>query len=210
MSFHEIRFPTNLSFGSAGGPERRTDIVTLANGYEERNTPWSHSRRRFDAGLGMRSLNDLEILLAFFESRRGQLHAFRLKDWMDYKSCPIAREVAQDDQVIGLGDGIVSSFQLIKTYLSGVNSYVRPISKPVAGSVLVGVDGANLIEGVDFDVDATTGILTLSEAPATDAVITAGFQFDVPVRFDTDLIQTSIASFNAGSVPNVPIVEVRI
>ena len=52
MAFHEARFPTNQSFGSVGGPERRTEIVTLANGFEERNTPWAHSRRRYDAGSG--------------------------------------------------------------------------------------------------------------------------------------------------------------
>ena len=73
MGFHEVRFPASLSFGSLGGPERRTDIVTLVNGFEERNSPWAHSRRRYDAGLGLRSLEDVEALLAFFEARRGQL-----------------------------------------------------------------------------------------------------------------------------------------
>ena len=81
MGFHEIRFPANLSFGSMGGPERRTEVVTLANGFEERNTPWSHSRRRYDAGLGMRSLDDVELMIAFFEARQGQLFGFRWKDW---------------------------------------------------------------------------------------------------------------------------------
>ena len=88
MGFHEVRFPANLSFGSIGGPERRTDVVTLANGFEERNTPWAHSRRRYDAGIGMRSLDDIETLIAFFEARRGQMYAFRWKDWSDYRSGP--------------------------------------------------------------------------------------------------------------------------
>ena len=77
MAFHDTRFPANLSYGSLGGPQRLTDIVTLANGYEERSTLWAHARRRYDAGFGLRSLDDLEVLLAFFEARRGQLHAFR-------------------------------------------------------------------------------------------------------------------------------------
>jgi uncharacterized protein (TIGR02217 family) len=87
MSFHDVRFPVNLSLGSVGGPERRTEIVTLTNGFEERNTPWAHSRRRYDAGAGMRSLDDIAVLVAFFEARRGMLHGFRWKDWADYKSC---------------------------------------------------------------------------------------------------------------------------
>jgi len=76
MAFHDIRFPANLSFGSIGGPERRADVVTLANGYEERNSPWAHSRRRYDAGMGMRSLDDIDALIAFFEAREGKIHGF--------------------------------------------------------------------------------------------------------------------------------------
>ncbi|WP_226780994.1 DUF2460 domain-containing protein [Oceaniglobus trochenteri] len=210
MSFHEIRFPANLSFGSVGGPERRTEIVTLANGFEERNTPWSHSRRRYDAGLGMRSLDDVELLLAFFEARRGQLHAFRWKDWADFKSCPASRSPDYNDQVIGHGDGVNAAFRLSKTYEAGTNPYVRPVSKPVAGTVTLGLEGDLLREAVHFDLDVTTGVVTLYKVPPAGAEITAGFEFDVPVRFDTDLIQVSVASFKAGDVPNVPIVEVRV
>lgn len=210
MSFHEVRFPANLSFGSAGGPERRTEIVAIANGYEERNTPWEHARRRYDAGVGLRSLDDVELLIAFFEARRGQLNGFRWKDWADYKSCPPSREAAFDDQQIALGDGVARSFGLIKTYASGLESYVRPIAKPVAGTVRAGVDGDALQEGVHFEIDTVSGQISFVDAPDVGAVITAGFEFDVPVRFDTDLIQTSVASFRAGDVPRVPIVEVRV
>ncbi|PSL20581.1 DUF2460 domain-containing protein [Shimia abyssi] len=210
MNFHEERFPANLSFGSIGGPERRTDVVTLANGFEERNTPWAHSRRRYDAGVGMRSLDDIEILISFFEARRGQLHSFRWKDWSDYKSCIASVDVDFRDQVIAQGDDVTTSYQLVKTYRSGTYSYQRPIAKPVAGTVRVGVSGDELREGVHFSLDETTGHIVLNEAPGPEAEITAGFEFDVPVRFDTDRILTSVASFRAGDVPNVPVVEVRI
>jgi uncharacterized protein (TIGR02217 family) len=210
MGFHEVRFPTNLSFGSVGGPERRTEIVALANGFEERNTPWEHARRRYDAGLAMRSLDDVEDLIAFFEARRGQLYGFRWKDWLDYKSCAPSRQVAFDDQIIGQGDGVTRVFQLSKTYDSGGHSYTRPITKPVANSVRVGVDGAALMEAIGFSVDVGTGAVTLSDVPAPEALVTAGFEFDVPVRFDTDRIQTSMSSFRAGEVPSVPVVEVRV
>jgi len=210
MSFHEIRFPSNLSFGSVGGPERRTDIVTLTNGFEERNTPWAHSRRRYDAGVGLRSLNDVEALIAFYEARRGQLFGFRWKDWADYKSSKASDVISPTDQDIAVGDGEKLSFALIKTYRSGQESYVRPINKPVLGSVLVALGGDQKVESIEFTVDTNTGVISFPTAPADGVMITAGYEFDVPVRFDTDRIQTSVASFGAGDVPSVPVVELRV
>ena len=210
MGFHEIRFPANLSFGSVGGPERRTDVVSLANGFEERNTPWAHSRRRYDAGVGLRSLDDIEALLSFFEARRGQLFGFRWKDWADFRSCKPSSDVQYEDQQIGVGDGVQTVWQLSKTYRSGEASYTRPIKKPVLGTVRAGVQGDELQEGQHWEVDLTTGLITFERAPGEDLPITAGFEFDVPVRFDTDGIQTSVASFHAGEMPNVPVVEVRV
>ncbi len=210
MSFHEVRFPANLSFGSLGGPERLTEIVSLANGFEERNTPWADSRRRYDAGVGMRSLSDIDALIAFFEARRGQLYGFRWKDWSDYRSSGSLDEPGFDDQIIAVGDGATRAFQLTKTYRSGTASYTRQIKKPVLGTVRAGIQGDAKAEGVDFDVDTSTGLLTFAEAPGPGATITAGFEFDVPVRFDTDAIRTSVASFKAGEIPSVPVVEVRL
>ncbi|WP_101068947.1 DUF2460 domain-containing protein [Roseovarius salinarum] len=210
MGFHEVRFPANLSFGSVGGPERRTDVVTLANGFEERNTPWAHSRRRYDAGVAMRSLDDIETLIAFFEARRGQMHGFRWKDWSDYKSGAALAEPAFEDQVIATGDDVTASFQLVKTYRSGAHTYERPIAKPVAGTVRIGLEGDAQQAGIHYTVDPATGVVTFAHPPNAGVRVTAGFEFDVPVRFDTDRIQTSVASFQAGDVPNVPIVEVRV
>ncbi len=210
MAFHEVRFPTNQSFGSVGGPERRTEIVTLANGFEERNTPWGHSRRRYDAGIGLRSLDDVELLIAFFEARQGQLYGFRWKDWSDFKSCLPSKTVDFEDQVIAHGDGVTTAFPLIKHYRSGVGEYARIITKPVSGTLRVGVARDELSEGVHWEIDMSTGIVTFNAAPDEGVEVTAGFEFDVPVRFDTDRIQTSVASFQAGDVPNVPVVEVRI
>lgn len=210
MNFHEVRFPASLSFGSVGGPERRTDIVTLANGFEERNTPWAHSRRRYDAGLGMRSLDDVETLISFFEARRGQIYGFRWKDWSDYKSGRASAGVTFSDQVIATGDGQTTIFPLFKTYHSGAFSYARPITKPVAGTVRIGIAQDQLQEAVDYTVDTATGLVTFVQAPGEQMQVTAGFEFDVPVRFDTDRIQTSVASFQAGDVPTVPVVEVRV
>jgi uncharacterized protein (TIGR02217 family) len=209
MNFHEVRFPAALSVGSTGGPERRTEIVTLKNGFEERNSPWAHSRRRYDAGLGVRSLDDLAELIAFFEARHGQLHGFRWKDWTDYKSCVPSAVPSAHDQALGTGDGERRVFQLIKAYASGGQSYTRPITKPVAGTVVLAVAGSTL-GGGDLSIDTLTGQVELAVAPVAGAIVTAGFEFDVPVRFDTDRINASLAGFAAGEVPSIPVVEVRV
>lgn len=210
MQFHEVRFPTALSFGSIGGPERRTDVVTLASGFEERNTPWAHSRRRYDAGIGLRSMDDIDALIAFFEARRGQMYGFRWKDWSDFKSCKPSLSVSATDQIIGTGDGVQAEFGLSKMYSSGDASYARQIAKPVDGSVKVALDGVEQVAGDDFVVDPATGIVTVFAEPLAGVSVTAGFEFDVPVRFDTDRIHTSAATFQAGEVPDVPVVEVRV
>ena len=210
MAFHDVRYPTNLSFGSTGGPERRTDIVTLVNGFEERNSPWLDSRRRYDAGSGMRSLDDLETLISFFEARHGQLHTFRWKDWSDYKTSRPSHAVTALDQVIGTGDGTKVAFQLVKVYASGSQSYTRTLMKPVSGTVKVAVNGVVRTMGTDFSVNLTTGVVTFNLPPAAGLSVTAGCEFDVPVRFDTDRISTSVATFQAGQIPAVPVIEVRL
>lgn len=210
MNFHEIRFPTALSFGSTGGPQRRTEIVTLANGFEERDTPWEHSRRHYDAGIGLRSMDDVEVVIAFFEARRGQLYGFRWKDWSDYRSARPSTEITALDQDLGRGDGQTRVFTLAKTYFSGDHSYVRPIRKPVRGTVRMALAGDPRFETQDYTVDPATGAVTFVTAPDIDVRVTAGFEFDVAVRFDTDRIITSAATFNAGEVPSVPVIEVRL
>lgn len=206
MSFHEVRFPAAISFGSSGGIERRTEIVSLVSGFEERNSPWAQSRRRYDAGLGVRSMDDLSDVLTFFESRHGQLHGFRWKDWLDHRSCAPSAEPAATDQAL---QGAGASWQLVKRYSDAAGSYVRTISKPVAGTVQVAIDGAPLTEGADYTVDAATGVVTLVGDPGAGQV-TAGFEFDVPVRFDTDRIDVNLAAFEAGEIPSIPIIEVRV
>lgn len=210
MNFHDIRFPTNLSFGSIGGPERRTEIVALANGFEERNSPWSQSRRRFDAGIGMRSLDDISILLEFYEARAGQLYGFRWKDWSDFKSCKPSLNIDASDQVIGVGDDIATIYQLVKNYQFGEVVQVREINKPLEDRVKIAIGGDEQVLGVDFLVDTETGEITFTSPPADEAPITAGFEFDVPVRFDTDRIEVSVGGFSAGEIPSVPVVEVRV
>jgi uncharacterized protein (TIGR02217 family) len=201
-SFHDVRFPLGVSFGATGGPEWRNEIVALTSGHEKRNARWAQSRRHFDAGTGLRSLEDLREVLAFFEARRGSLFAFRFRDPFDH---------AAKDERIGTGDGAASAFQLVKHYGEGTGAYSRPITKPVAGSVKIVVGGVEMIAGEGFTVDSLTGIVKFAPAsiPQAGKPITASFTFDVPVRFDTDRLTASIATFQAGEIPSIPIVEVK-
>lgn len=212
MSFHEIRFPTHISRGATGGPERRTDVVVMGSGVEERNARWAHSRRSYNAGYGIRSLDDLHAVTAFFEERRGRLFGFRWKDHADWKSCVPEAAPAAGDQVLGIGDGTRATFALLKRYGALHAPYDRPITKPVAGSVLVAVDGAAQLDGVDFDLDAALGTVTFKSGrePASEALVTAGFEFDVPVRFDADKLEINLSGFRHGAIPSIPIVELRM
>jgi uncharacterized protein (TIGR02217 family) len=212
MSFHDVRFPTAISRNAQGGPERRTDVVVLGSGYEERNSRWADSRRSYNAGYGVKSLDDLHQIIAFFEERRGRLHAFRWRDPMDWKSCAPNASPSPLDQVIGTGDGTTAAFQLRKTYGSAFAPWTRDIKKPVAGTVRLAVGGVELSAGTDFVIDASTGIVTFlsGHIPSDGQSITAGYEFDVPVRFDTDKLEINLSGFTSGTIPNIPIVEVRL
>jgi len=205
-SFHDVPFPLPLAFGASGGPQRRTEITTLANGYEQRNSAQAHSRRRYDAGVGVKTLADMQSLTAFFEARHGQLYGFRFRDPLDHLSSVFGQDVSGGDQQIGVGDGSTSSFQLIKNYESGGHVYQRIITKPVANTVRLNIDGT---DSAAFSVDGLSGVVTLTNVPAAGVVIYAGYEFDVPVRFDTDQLNTTLESFGAGGAVNIPLVEIR-
>lgn len=202
-AFHEVSLPLAFALGASGGPERRVDIVTLGSGREARNTPWAHGRRRYDIGGAVRTLDELHELVAFFEARRGKLHGFRFRDLFDFKSCAPSAAPAPTDQVIGEGDGEATAFQLVKAY----GAYARPIEKPVAGSVVAALDG-DALSGDAYAVDPATGTITFDAAPPEGAVITAGFSFDTPVRFDIDRLDLSLDGFGAGRALSVPLIEI--
>jgi len=209
-SFHNVRFPLRVSFGATGGPERRNEIVQLTSGREKRNARGAHSRRHYDAGTGVRSLEDLYEVMAFFEARRGSLHAFRFRDPFDMKSSAPQEVPTPFDQEIGPGDGVRSRFVLGKTYGEGPDAYRREIRWPVPESVVVAVGGAVKRISVDYSIDPETGelVFTPGAVPADGELVTAGFEFDVPVRFDTDRLSASVTTFRAGQIPSIPLVEV--
>ena len=201
-SFHDVLFPLPLAFGASGGPQRQTEIITLANGHEQRNTSQAGSRRRYDAGVGIKSLKDVQALISFFEARRGQLYGFRFRDPVDFSSADHSVLPTSIDQVIGTGDGAAQVFSLVKHY----EDWQRPITKPVGSTVRAAING---VDTSAFTVDENIGLITFDSAPASGVLITAGFEFDVPVRFDTDHLNVSLESFGAGSAVHVPLIEIK-
>lgn len=208
MAFHEVRFPENIGRGARGGPERRTQIVELASGDEERNASWADSRRRYDVSYGLRRADDLAAVVAFYEARNGRLYGFRFKDWSDYRSGLPSQKPAANDQLIGIGDGERTEFQLRKRYGTDAHHWWRTIRKPVSGSVRVALDGAEQSSG--WSVDPETGLVTFATPPADGVKVTAGFEFDVPVRFDSDSLEVTLDIERTGSITSIPLVELRL
>ena len=207
MAFHEIRFPDNISRGARGGPERRTQVVELASGDEERNASWVNSRRRFDVAYGIRRADELAAVVAFFEARNGRLFGFRYKDWADYKSSLPSQATTPTDQQIGTGTGSLKTFQLSKRYTSGAQAWTRTIAKPVAGTIMIALGLVEQMSG--WTLDTTTGLVTFTTAPGAGVAITAGFEFDVPVRFDTDMLDVTLDIERLGSITSIPLLEIR-
>lgn len=209
-SFHDVRFPVSVSFGATAGPERRVEIVALTSGRERRNLRFANSRRRYDAGTGVRSLDDLYDVLAFFEARRGPLHAFRFRDPFDMKSCRPDGGTAAGDQALGTGNGTASRFALVKVYGTGADAYARPVRKPVSGTLTVAVNGVVKTVESQFAFDGAAGevVFQAGHIPPAGAAVTAGYEFDVPVRFDAERLEASLTAFKAGQIPAIPLIEV--
>ena len=196
-AFDEVQFPTDISYGSAGGPEFSTEIIALASGHEQRNQNWSQSRERWNVAYGVKSQELLDELITFFYARKGKAVGFRFKNHADYEAI---------GEAIGTGDGVEVDFQLSKTYISGSGSLVRDITKPVNGTETIYLDSA--AQGSGYTLDTTTGIVTFDSAPGNGVTVYADFEFDVPMRFDTDYLPQQFDAYEARSA-TVMLMEIR-
>lgn len=193
MSFIETQFPTDISYGATGGPIFLTDVVATVSGHEQRNSKWSQSRAKYNVASGIKTEAQWQALIAFFRARRGMAIGFRFKDWSDYK--------AENQPLKSLGG---NEYQLVKQYVSGAAVYERDITKPVAGTIKLYED--SILQASGWSIDTATGIITTS----LSGTLTADFEFDVPVRFDTDEMAISVDSFDAGNWSSIPLIEVRV
>lgn len=200
-----VVFPEHISKGSVGGPDWPAEIVTLASGREERNTPHAAPLRSYDARYGVRRPNEAYEILQLYYAAMGRLRGFRFKDWTDYRSGAPATGITASDQPLGVGDGATTAFPLRKRYAFAGNFFDRRITRPRAG-VLVAIDGTPLVAG--FAVNGTTGTVTFDAAPSDGAVLTWGGEFDVPVRFDCALNQVEMSGPISG-IPSIFLKELR-
>jgi uncharacterized protein (TIGR02217 family) len=201
-AFSDVRFPIALGREASVEPAFSTAIVTTANGAEQRNSDWADARLRFDAGPGVRGEAELQQLLAFFRTRRGAAVGFRFEDPFDHSSNGMTGEPEPDDQLLGLGDGSRTDFPLVKHY----GEQERRITRPLAGSVRVSVDGVERVGGWTL---GPFGIVRLNAAPEEGVQVKAGYRFDVPVRFAEDRLSLNRATFEAGEAASVPLIEIR-
>jgi uncharacterized protein (TIGR02217 family) len=199
MGFVEVQFPQDISYGSSGGPEYATDVVISQSGYEQRNVVWEQARARYNVAHGVKTKTQLDALIAFFRARKGRAHGFRFKDWTDYQAT---------GESLGVGNGSTNQFQLVKRYVSGAASETRIIKKPVSGTVQIYVNAVLQTSGVS--TDTATGLVTFTTAPALGSALSASYQFDVPVRFDTDRLSATLEAYGIQSWLDIPLIEVRV
>lgn len=199
MAFVESpRFPESVSEGAAGGPTFMTHIFDMNGGLEQRQCLWSRAKHRYDVSLGIRDKADMEDVREFFVAVKGRKNSFRYKDWNDFKL---------SSELIGTGNGTTTAYQITKTYVSGSYSFVRNIRKPVAATIQVYVNDVLKTITTDYTLDATTGIITFTSAPPNTHTVKVTGEFDVPVRFDTDVMTASHVGFDAEDWSGISLVE---
>jgi uncharacterized protein (TIGR02217 family) len=205
QAFHDVRFPVAVGLGASVVPTFSTLVAAGASGHEQRNAQWADARLEFDAGVGVRSEDELAEVIAFFRARRGRAAAFRFRDPSDDSSNGMTGMPGAEDQLLGTGDGVQTRFALVKRYGDGADAQVRAITRPEPGTVRVAVGGAEVLAGWTV----AGGAVDFQVPPAAGAAVTAGFRFDVPVRFAEDRLEVSLAAFRAGELPSVGLVEVK-
>lgn len=212
MGFHEVRLPDDVERGAVGGPGFKTTVLILESGFEQRNIDWSQTRGEWDISYGLMQMEDetlettVHAVRDFFYARQGRACGFRFKDWSDFEIGDVANPTI-DNQSIGLGDGINPLFQVFKRYISGSINYDRVIKKLVTGQVVVLLD--NIVQVAGFTVDDDLGTITFAVAPGVSVNVQVALEFDVPVRFDDDLLKITVQTFQSGQIPPIPLIELR-
>lgn len=199
LGFHEVQFPPKIAYGATGGPGFSTTITTMRSGFEQRNRDWEEELGEWEISTGDKTQSDIDAIISFFRCRNGRLYGFRLKDWTDYKA------VAQP---LGTGNGIKTTFQLVKIYSSGGYTQQRKIRKPVAATVKIYLN--SILQSSGFTLDATTGIVTFATAPGVGVAVSADFEFDVPVRFNVDKLALTASGPGRFNWASIPLIEVRV
>lgn len=200
-NFLEKRFPIDISYGSSGGPEYYTDVLSTTNGCEIRSSKIYTPKMKFNISTGIKNRQQMNDIIHFFRCCKGRKMGFRYKDWGDF--------YGQNEKVKVIDQHTI---QLIKTYnLDHDIIEERIITKPVQNTVIIQINN-QVIPTTQLNINYITGRITLLNQIINDSnsKITADFEFDVPVRFDTDYLPVTRENYNFYSLPNIELVEVKV
>lgn len=200
MAFHDVQLNVDVERGAKGGPRFNTTVIGFGSGFEQRNQEWEFARGEWDLSYGVQTKDDYSTLIEFFVARRGRAHGFRFKDWSDFE--------ALTPQQLGVGDDAETDFQLVKLYTDVASTYTRNITRPVTITVQVFIDDVLQTLTTDYTIEPL-GIIRFLTAPAGAEVVTATFEFDLPVRFDIDKMDVQLEWYNAGELPDITVLEIR-
>jgi uncharacterized protein (TIGR02217 family) len=209
MAFHDAQLPSDVERGAQGGPRFKTTILILGGGLEKRNIDWATTRAEYDISYGIESKADYSDVIEFFYARQGRAHSFRFKDWADFEIT---------DQTVLTTDGSTATVTMFKRYTSGGVNFDRTITKPLASGWVVTVNAVSQTVVYDTSpaatevaINTTTGVITLgsTHAATSGQAVNITGEFDVPVRFDTDALDVNVETFDAGSMPQLTLVEVK-
>ncbi len=193
--FIDARFPTDISYGISGGPYFETEIIETHSGAEYRNIRTPYGRNKYNIVSGIKTKEQLDEVVSFFRAAKGKAMGFRFKDWLDFEAT---------QQFLGWGDGKSQEFQLVKIYSKGVTIEARKITKPVRNTEKIFINGKRTrLYKVDYD----TGVVCFAKPPRKGAKIEADFEFDVPVRFNSDQLSVSMENYGVHSFDNIDLIE---
>jgi uncharacterized protein (TIGR02217 family) len=199
MSYHNIRFPADISFKAIGGVQFNTNVTPLYNGTEKRTQIWSSQKYKYELELKNIGKDQANKIIAFFNARNGRTNSFRFKDWNDFEA---------KNQILGTGNGVNKNFQLIKKYGDAGNVFNRKITKPISDKIQIMLAGIP-VSGSSFSVNDSTGIIQFNTSPANGVEVSANFEFDVEVRFDNDFLAIKTDDFNKSTIDKITMVEVK-
>jgi len=205
MAFHDVRLLEDIERGAQGGPRFKTGILILSSGFEKRNIEFEETRGFWDVGYGIQTKTDFTGVIEFFYARQGRANSFRFKDFSDFE---IGNNTTSTPQTIGIGNASATTFQISRLYSSGGFDFNRTINKIVATPTpRIFLDAVE--QGSGFTINLLTGIVTFSVAPGAGVLVRIICEFDTAVRFDTDALDINLLHFDAGSIPKIPVIEVR-
>lgn len=202
MIIDNVRIPVWIEQGAKGGPMFNTQINRSQGGSDTSIILWQYPLHMYDIGYGISQKSEFSTILDFFYARRGRGYGFRFKDWSDFEITA---------QQIGVGNGVLTTFQITKTYSDAVRSFSRKITRIEAGTALVYVNGVLRTLTTHYTINNDTGLITFQPGfiPAAAALVTVTCSFDVPVRFDNDRLDVELQVFDSGMINGIILSEVR-